>query len=44
MENKEFLAKELEAWVKRRNQLKKKIEWKFTKQNADEKLSGHYIT
>jgi len=23
MENKEFLAKELEAWVKRRNQLKK---------------------
>jgi len=44
MRNKEFLAKELEAWAKRRNQLKKKIEWKFTKQDADEKLSKHYVT
>ena len=44
MRNKEFLAKELEAWIKKRNQLKKKIEWKFTKQDADKKLSKHYVT
>lgn len=44
MRNKEFLAKELEAWETKRNQLRKTIEWKFTKQDADEKLSGHYAT
>jgi len=44
MVNKEFLAKELKAWEEKRNQLKKKIEWKFTKQDADEKLSKHYVT
>ena len=44
MENKEFLAKELNAWEKKRNQQKKKIEWKFTKQGADEKLSKYYVT
>jgi hypothetical protein len=44
MGNKEFLAKELEAWQEKRNQLKKKIEWKFTKQDADEKQSKYYVT
>jgi hypothetical protein len=44
MGNKEFLAKELEGWQEKRNPLKKKIEWKFTKQDADEKLSKYYVT
>jgi hypothetical protein len=44
MKDKEFLEKELKAWTKKRNQLKKKIEWKFTKQDADEKLSKYYVT
>lgn len=44
MKDKEFLDKELKAWTMKRNQLKKKIEWKFTKQDADDKLSKHYIS
>jgi len=36
------LTKEVDAWTKRRNKNKKKINWKFTKKNADEKLSKHY--
>ena len=44
MGNKECLAKELKAWEDKRNQLKKKIEWTFTKQDADEKLSKHHVT
>jgi len=44
MGNKEFLTKELEVWEKRRNQQKKKIVWKFTKQDADKKLSKYYVT
>jgi hypothetical protein len=38
------LTKELAAWEKERNQRKEKIEWKFTKQDADEKLSKYYVT
>ena len=41
---KEILRKEVTAWAKRRNKLKKKIDWKFTKQMADEKLSRYYVT
>ncbi len=44
MGNKEFLTKELEVWEKRRNHQKKKIVWKFTKQDADKKLSKYYVT
>ncbi len=44
MGNKEFLTKELDVWEKRRNQQKKKIDWKFTKQDADKKLSKYYVT
>lgn len=43
MKNMEFLAKELHAWTKRRNEEKRKIEWRFTKQDADRKLSQHYV-
>lgn len=37
------LTSEVAAWTKRRNKEKKKINWKFTKKNADEKLSKHYV-
>ncbi|AKB18607.1 Mobile element protein [Methanosarcina sp. WWM596] len=38
------LSKEVDAWMQRRNKNKKKINWKFTKKNADEKLSKHYVS
>jgi len=44
MKNMEFLTKELAAWEKERNRRKSEIEWKFTKQDADEKLSKYYVT
>lgn len=37
------LRKELAAWARRRNAAKKKIDWRFTRQDADRKLSKHYI-
>jgi hypothetical protein len=40
--NKETLAKEVAAWTKRRNDQKKKINWKFTREKADRKLSKYY--
>ena len=39
----EALTHEVGAWTKRRNEQKKKIEWKFTKKNADEKMSKYYV-
>lgn len=38
------LREEVDAWMHRRNRNKKKINWKFTKKNADEKLSKHYAS
>jgi len=38
------LRTEVLAWEKRRNQDRCRIEWKFTRQDADRKLSRHYIT
>lgn len=40
--NEELLKKRLSPWVKERNGEKKKIQWKFTRQDADKKLSKHY--
>ena len=37
------LKHEVDAWTKRRNKHKKKIEWKFTRKNADEKMSKYYV-
>ncbi|MDM7918546.1 MAG: IS630 family transposase, partial [Methanosarcina sp.] len=37
------LKHEVGAWTKRRNEHKKKIEWKFTRKNADEKMSKYYV-
>lgn len=37
-----LLNRQLKPWIKQRNKEKKKIYWKFTKQNADKKMSKHY--
>lgn len=41
--DREILAYEVAAWTQRRNYDEKKIIWKFTSENADEKLSKHYV-
>lgn len=41
--NKENLIANLEAWTKSRNQNETKIQWSFKKQDADKKLSKHYV-
>ncbi len=42
IKDKEMLKKEVKAWAMRRNKQKKKINWTFTKQKADKKLSKYY--
>lgn len=39
----EQLIKQIIPWEQQRNKEEKKIIWKFTKQDADNKLSQHYI-
>lgn len=39
-----LVAGEVAAWQHRRNVEKKGIEWKFTREKADQKLSRHYVT
>ncbi|AKB27598.1 Mobile element protein [Methanosarcina siciliae T4/M] len=39
-----MLNNEVAAWTKRRNENKKKINWKFTKKIADEKMSKYYVS
>jgi len=39
-----IVTKEVAAWTKKRNDDKKKINWKFTKEKADKKLSKHYVS
>lgn len=43
VESKEKLKADLKAWAKQRNKNKNTIEWKFTRQDADRKLSKHYV-
>jgi hypothetical protein len=38
------LRSEVLAWEQRRNQERCRIDWKFTRQDADRKLSQHYVT
>lgn len=38
------LIEELQAWEERRNKEEKKINWRFTKEDADKKLSKYYVT
>ena len=44
IESKEKLASQLRHWTKDRNKRQCKIEWKFTKQDADKKLSKLYVS
>jgi len=39
----EILAHEVAAWTQRRNDDEKKINWKFTSENTNEKLSKYYV-
>jgi hypothetical protein len=39
-----FVATEVAAWQHRRNVAKRGIEWKFTREKADQKLGRHYVT
>ena len=39
-----LMQAEVAAWEHRRNQEKATIEWKFTRQVADQKLSRHYVS
>lgn len=38
------LRSEARAWEQRRNQAQCRIAWKFTRQDAEHKLSRHYVT
>jgi hypothetical protein len=40
--NEHLLKQQIKSWAKERNKLRKQIIWKFTKQDADKKLSAHY--
>jgi len=44
IKDKELLRTEVKAWTTRRNRQRKKINWTFTKQKADKKLSKHYVS
>jgi hypothetical protein len=41
--NPRALQHEVDAWQIARNALRRTIEWKFTRQDADQKLSRHYV-
>lgn len=42
--NEQSLRSEVAAWKNRRNQTRSTIDWKFTRQDADLKLSAHYVS
>ena len=44
IKNKETLESEVTIWSDERNKEKKKIEWNFKRQDADKKLSKHYVS
>lgn len=44
IESKQKLKTQVQQWCKKRNRDKCTIEWKFTRQDADKKLSKHYVS
>lgn len=44
MKTKGFLASEVNAWAKARNRARMKIEWSFTRREANKKLRKHYVS
>lgn len=43
IDSRQLLRNEVDAWQHARNVLKRTIEWKFTRQDADQQLSRHYV-
>ncbi len=41
--DKETLSREVAAWTHNRNKERKRIDWRFTKKDADRKLSRYYV-
>ncbi|MCZ7398562.1 MAG: IS630 family transposase, partial [Candidatus Methanoperedens sp.] len=37
------LDREVNAWTEKRNEQKKMINWKFTREKADKKMSKYYV-
>jgi len=44
IESKKSLESNVTIWSKKRNKERRNIEWKFTRQDADKKLSKHYVS
>lgn len=44
IDSKKSLESNIEIWSKDRNKARCDIEWKFTRQDADKKLSKHYVS
>lgn len=44
IESKQKLKTQVQQWCKKRNRDKCTIEWKVTRQDADKKLSKHYVS
>lgn len=42
--SRQLLRSEVGAWQQARNALKRTIEWRFTRQDADAKLGRHYVS
>jgi hypothetical protein len=42
--SRELLQCEVDAWQEERNAQVRTIEWKFTRQDADQKLGQHYVS
>lgn len=40
----QVLRREVDAWQQVRNAQQRTIEWKFTRQDADQKLGRHYVS
>lgn len=41
--NRDTLIREVDAWERRRNDEQRRIEWTFSRQDADLKMSRHYV-
>jgi len=44
LSDRDTLATEVDAWQRRRNDERRCIEWTFTRQDADQKMSRHYVS
>lgn len=44
IKNISYLKDEVKSWTKRRNDRRCKIDWRFTRKDADRKLAKHYVT